>query len=60
MLCLHRQGNPRILEHLRGVVERRGLRHTVVLLSEVCHTQCPDLPRVTSVVDDTVQAHALK
>ena len=29
------QGNPRILEHLRSVVERRGLQYTLVLLSEV-------------------------
>ncbi len=32
---MSRQGNPRILEHLRSVVGRRGLQHTVVLLSEV-------------------------
>ena len=32
---LGRQGNPRILEHLRGVMERKGLEYTLVLLSEV-------------------------
>lgn len=32
---LGRQGNPKILDHLRGVLERRGLQYTVVLLSEV-------------------------
>ena len=32
---LGRQGNPRILEHLREVLGRKGLQYTIVLLSEV-------------------------
>ena len=32
---LGRQGNPAILEHVRGRLAARGLPHTVVLLSEI-------------------------
>lgn len=32
---LGRQGNPKILDHLRSVLDRKGLQYTVVLLSEV-------------------------
>ncbi|CAK0783436.1 hypothetical protein CVIRNUC_006635 [Coccomyxa viridis] len=32
---LGRQGNPRILEHIQGLLEKRGLPYTNVLLSEV-------------------------
>ena len=39
---LGRQGNPKLLDHIRSVLDGKGLQYTVVLLSEVRYIRVYD------------------